>query len=271
MKPNLNNQIFQQSDFVKLKDKYWLERLRIAGNCVASVMASLETLVKEKTNLSLIEISKYAENEIIKQDCLPTFLGYKGFSAAVCISLNDELVHGLPNDRKLQDGDLVSFDFGATYKGAIADSAITMIYGEPKSKEHIRLIETTKDCLYAGINSIGIGKRIGVIGNAIYKLAKDKGYSVVDRYGGHGLDDNAPHAHPFVSNKSTPDKGIRIQNGLCIAIEPLLVIGSSNETSVENDGWTVKAKGICSHFEHTLYIDENGIETITKRENEQGL
>src|SRR5271170_2901658 len=118
-----------KSDFVKLKDQDWLERLRVAGKCVSSVMTLLETLVKEKTTLSLNELNAFAEDHILKQDCTPTFKGYHGFPAGVCISVNEQLVHGIPTDYKLKEGDLVSFDFGATFKGAIADSAITCIYG----------------------------------------------------------------------------------------------------------------------------------------------
>lgn len=259
------------SSYVKLQGLDWLERLRIAGNCVASVMTLLENLVKDKSSLSLLEISKFAESEILKKDCSPTFKGYKGFPEAVCISVNKQLVHGIPSDYRLKEGDVVSFDFGATYKGAIADSASTFIFGQAASKDHLKGTEITRLCLENAIKSITIGKRLGVIGDAIYKTAKNNGFKVIENYGGHGIscDDSGngiPHSHPFVSNRSTPGEGIRIRPGLTIAIEPMLVpFNSKADTKVSSDGWTVYTEEIGFHEEHTIYISENGPEIITKR------
>lgn len=268
MKIESSNQLFK-SDFVKLKDQDWLERLRVAGKCVSSVMVLLESMVKEKTILSLKEISEYAEDQIIKQDCTATFKGYKGFPAAVCISVNKQLVHGIPTDYKLQEGDVVSFDFGATYKGAIADSAITCIFGEPKSKEHIDLINATKNSLFAGINAISVGSKLGSIGYAINKYSRDRGFKVIENYGGHGIDEDTPHAQPFVANKSDPNIGIRIKKGLTIAIEPMCVPNrSSIVTKTSNDNWTIYTEEIGAHFEHTIFVHEDYVEVITKRENE---
>lgn len=262
--PNLAN------DFINLKDKDWLERLRVAGKCVSDVMSLLESLVKDKTNLSLNEINSFAESKIEKYDCLPTFKGYKGFPAGVCISVNEQLVHGIPTDYKLKEGDLVSFDFGATYKGAIADSAITLIYGEPKTKEHVALINATKASLYAGISAVKAGERLGSVGNAIFRCARDKGFRVIENYGGHGIDENTPHASPFVSNRGSVSEGIRIQPGLTIAIEPMLVPYRSNiKTKTSSDGWTVYTEEIGSHTEHTVFVHEDHVEVITQRQDEK--
>lgn len=268
-KMKIQTQSNLKSEYVKLKDQDWLERLRIAGRCVSSVMSLLESMVKEKTALSLNEMSAFAEDQIIKQDCSCTFKNYKGFPAAVCISVNKQLVHGIPTDYKLQDGDVVSLDFGATYKGAIADSAITCIYGTPKLKEHETILVATQQSLYAGINAVKVGSRIGSIGNAIYKYSRDKGFRVIENYGGHSLDENTPHAPPFIANKALPSEGIRIQPGLTIAIEPMLVpYHSSIKTRVGGDGWTVYTDEIGAHFEHTLFVHEDRVEVITIRDNE---
>jgi methionyl aminopeptidase len=163
----------------------------------------------------------------------------------------------------LLEGDLVSLDLGATFEGAIADAAFTCIYGEPKSKEHVRLIRTCHDALYVAIKAIKVGKRLGVIGNAIHKYCKDSGYNLITKYGGHGLDYNIPHAEPFVANKSKTTDGIRIRPGLSIAIEPMLVIGQA-KTKVESDGWTVVTPGIGAHFEHSVTVTETGNHIITE-------
>jgi methionyl aminopeptidase len=255
------------NSFISLKTDDWLERQRIAGKVVAKTLEFLANLVKNKSKLSLIEMSCAADELIRKHNCTSTFLNYRGFPAAVCISVNKQLVHGIPTDYQLEDGDLVSFDLGATYEGVIADAARTYIYGEPKSKEHIKLIETTKLCLSNAINSASIDKQIGVIGNTIYKTAQGAGFNIIEKYGGHGICCNKPHAEPFVSNKANKSDGVRIQSGMTLAIEPLLVIGKSNITHTASDGWTVYCDDICAHEEHTIFIHQNKIEILTDINN----
>ena len=260
---------FFKNGFFTLKNQEFLEKQRIAGKTVAQCLIHLENRVKEKTLLTMKELSLEAEQIILDAKCTPTFKGYKGFPEAVCISINKELVHGIPKDYVLQEGDIVSFDLGATFEGAIADSAITCIYGEAKNKRHIELIKVTKESLLKGINSIQVGKCIGVIGNAIYKHAKNNGFEVVTQYGGHGIsiDENGngiPHAQPFISNKSLPDEGERIYEGMTIAIEPMLTISSPN-TKVMLDNWTVETLDIGAHEEHTIFIHKDHVEIITYR------
>lgn len=223
-------------------------------------------LVDEKTNLSLIEISDFVESEILKQKCLPTFKNYHGFPAACCISVNNQLVHGIPTGYKLIDGDVVTFDFGATYNTAIADSATTCIFGQPKSKNHIALLDATKGALAAGIAAAKVGNKIGAIGNAVNKYSISKGFKPIEEYGGHGISPNKVHSDPFIHNKSNPNDGIRIQPGLVIAIEPMLVpFGSSIKTKKSDNGWDIYTDEIGSHEEHTIYITETDIEIITAR------
>ena len=253
-----NNKIRTQS-LVNLKDEKWLWRQKRAGRCVAQIHRTFIDMVREekRPNLSLKDIEKMALSVMDIHDCTPTFQGYKGFPGAVCLSVNSNMVHGIPTDYVLQDGDVVRLDLGATFEGAIADAAYTCIYGEPKSKEHVRLLKTCKGALQAGIDAIEIGKHLGVIGNAIHKYCKDSGFGLITNYGGHGIDYDTPHAEPFVANKERPDAGIRIQAGLSIAIEPMLVIGDTR-TKVESDNWTVSTPGINCHFEHSVTIMEDG-------------
>ncbi len=254
--------------FVRLKNQDWLDKQRKAGKVVAETLALLEREVQNKTKLSLLELNNLAEDYIYSHNCTPTFKNYKGFPTGVCISVNKQLVHGIPSDYRLQEGDVVSFDLGATYEGAIGDSALTCIYGQPQSERHVKLIKATEESLIKGIESIQIGKRIGCIGNAIFNFLK-KDYGVITQYGGHGIDMSEdgigiPHAAPFIANKSNVDEGIHIQPGLVIAIEPMAVIGDT-KTHVDKDGWTVWGAGISAHFEHSVYVHEDRVEIITDR------
>jgi len=256
---------FAASSFVTLKDQNWLDKQRIAGKIAAHTLVSLHKKVEEKTTDSLLELNAFAENIIINAGGFPTFKGYKGFPAGVCISVNKQLVHGIPTDYQLVDGDVISFDLGVTIEGAIADTAITCIYGQPKSDKHVTLVKATEESLMKGIEAISVGKRLGCIGNAISRCAKGYGYNVIYKYGGHGLTWNNPHCEPFVSNKSEANEGIRIQPGLTIAVEPMLV-ENNTDTYLDKDGWTVWCPGgLSAHFEHTLYIHEDHVEIITDR------
>jgi len=268
---------FSDNSLIKLKGQDWLEKQRVAGKVAAGAISLLVNFVKEKTDMTLLEMSEAAEKYIIENGCSPTFKGYKGhgnkeFPAAVCISVDSnvnnvhQLVHGVPGSYKLTDGDLVSFDLGATFESAIGDTATTVIYGEA-NPEYTRLINAAKECLKKAINVAKVGNHIGEIGNAIYKCAKGYGYNVVIPYGGHGIDWKTPHTGPFIANRALPTEGVRIQPGLTIAIEPLLTLGSP-ETWVDRDGWSVNCQSISCHHEHTIYIHEDHTEIITKRTDE---
>jgi methionyl aminopeptidase len=256
---------FATNMFVSLKDDKWLEHQRIAGRIASDTLLFLEQQVKEKTTKSLLELNNEAEKVIADAGGAPTFKGYKGFPAGVCISVNKQLVHGIPSNYQLKDGDIVSFDLGVTIEGTIADTAITCIYGEPQHPQHAKLVRATEEALMKGIEAIKVGAKLGVIGQAISKCAKGYGYNIINNYGGHGLDWNTPHASPFVANKATADEGIRIQPGLAIAIEPMLVLGSTTTTTL-NDGWTVMTPDLSAHFEHSVFVHEDRVEIITSRE-----
>jgi len=259
---------FDNQHLIVLKDYLWLKRQKHAGRCVSNILKEFDKMIKDKTpNLSLLDIEQMALLYMKFYDCTPTFKNYNGFPGSVCLSVNKQLVHGIPNDYILCDGDIVSLDLGATYEGAIADSARTAIYGEPKNPEHVRLINACKEALNLAIKSVAIGKKLGVIGNAIYKHARGTGFNVVTNYGGHGIDYDKPHAEPFVANKAPPNEGITIQHGLSIAIEPMFVIGSAETKTNETDKWTVTTQGIGAHFEHSITIMENGVHLITEIPN----
>lgn len=265
MKLNAPKELFANSSLVRLKDKDWLEKQRVAGRIAAETLLLLKnTLLVNSEVPTLLELNNMAEDYITQKGGLCTFKNYKGFPAGVCISVNKQLVHGIPNDYKLQNGDIVSFDLGVTIEGAIADTAITCIYGEPKSEKHVQLLQATEDALMKGIEAIKVGDRLGVIGQAIYKHSHAQGFGVINNYGGHGLDWNIPHADPFVENKSDATRGIHIQPGLAIAIEPMLVLGSTATTTL-SDGWTVVTPDLSAHFEHSVFVHEDHVEIITDR------
>lgn len=261
MKIQKNN--FANSQIVYLKDDKWLKNQKLAGRCVSHVLKECGNIIKQKTpNLSLLDLENITLQKMKMFNCIPTFLGYKSFPNATCISVNNQLVHGIPSSYVLQDGDIVSVDLGATFEGAIADAARTWIYGESKSSEHIRLLKSCYNSLKAAIKVLEIGKPMGIIGHAIYQATKNSGFNLITNYGGHGIC-NTPHVFPFVSNKSQPTEGIHIQSGFTFAIEPMLVLGDST-TKVLNDGWTVVTGGIGCHFEDTVFIAENGVHIITE-------
>lgn len=263
---------FASNMVVSLKDDKWLNYQRIAGRIASDTLIALEREVENKTTKSMLELNAYAEEIITKAGGTPTFKGYgkNPFPAGVCISVNKQLVHGIPTEYKLQDWDVVSFDLGVTIEGAIADTAITCIYGGLENTPHIHhhmVVAKTKLALEEGIRAVKVGKRLGCIGQAIHKVGRGPGRTcIVNNYGGHGLDWNIPHAAPFVANKSTENEGIRIQPGLSIAIEPMLVCGSDPTTTTGSDGWTVYTKEIGAHFEHSIFVHEDHVEITTSRD-----
>lgn len=262
-----NNDDFLQPGFCKLYNFDWLEKQRIAGSVAFKSLNLLKNFVVEKTKLSLLEMDNIVENFILSNNCQPTFKGYKGFPATVCMSVNNDLVHGIPTNYILQDGDVVKFDLGVTYEGAIADTAITCIYGGAKEELHELLVKSCYEALIKGIESIEVGKQIGCIGNTIFNIGKKYNFGIITKYGGHGLSWNKPHDEPFISNKSDYFSGIRIQPGMVLAIEPLFVVGNNIETNIKSDKWTVSAQNICAHFEHSIYVHDDKVEIVTLHEN----
>jgi methionyl aminopeptidase len=276
MRVNNGSQPFGNSQLIILQDDQYLANLRVAGKIASQSLIQLQGLCEAKSFHSLKALNDLTEDFIIKEGGFPTFKGYKGFPAGVCISVNNQLVHGIPTDYKLQEGDLVSFDLGVSVAGSIADTAITIIFGRAKSQQHLQLINATEEALFRAIQSIKIGRKLGCIGYAINKVAKQHNYSVIEQYGGHGISMSAdkvgiPHSSPFIANVDQLNNGIRAEIGNVLAIEPLFVLGSSNKTKVLSDNWTVECDNLCSHYEHTIYLHSDHIEIISYRGNEKYL
>ena len=270
MRTSINN--LNNSSMIILQDQNWLNNQRKAGKIAANALKKLQGYCENNTFHSIVTLDEVIGNYIVSERGICTFRGYKGFPRNCCISINQQLVHGIPDDTVLQHGDMVSFDLGVTVEGAIADTALTLIFGTPKSQRQVQLVKDTEEALMRGISSIKVGKRIGCIGNAIYKFAQSKGYGVILNYGGHGISMTSdgigiPHAPPFVSNKSDLNEGVRAVPGMTLAIEPQFTTGST-KTRVDKDGWTVWCDAEMScHVEHTIFIHEDRVEIITDRAN----
>jgi len=249
-----------------LKDEEWLEHQRTAGKVLAgAINTALSQILPGK---STKEIDAIIENYILDYaDCFPVFKGYRGFPAASCISINEEVVHGIPClDKIIQEGDVIKVDSGVVHKGAIADMAQTIIVGKPKDIKHKLLLECCSRALNAAIDSFkfnnGYSNRLGNIGNAIQKEAKKINANVIIALGGHGLEINCPHGCPFVPNIGKKDDGPILYPGTTIAIEPMMGFGS-NQISTNKDGWTICTPTTYVHFEHTIFVHSDRVEIIT--------
>ena len=252
------------SHIYSLKDKNWLDNQIIAGTVLKeSIQIGLDNCIPGKTTN---EIDLLIENHIVKNNCIPTFKGYKGFPAATCISVNKKLVHGIPSDYILQDGDVIKLDSGATYNGVIADMARTKIVGHCKNVKHQQLIESCETALLAAINSFENGKPnyLGTIGNLISKEAEKINANVIVDLGGHGFEIDTPHGMPFVSNVGVRGDGPIIYPGTTLAIEPMFTFGDTVLTVSKEDGWTITLPDVGVHFEDTIFVTEEQVIVITR-------
>ncbi len=210
------------------------------------------------------EIEKIAEEIIYSEGGTPTFKGYRGYPASLCVSVNEEVVHGIPSlERRLKQGDIVSIDIGVTCQGYIGDAAVTLPVGKV-SEEAGRLMRVTEEALYAGIEMARPGNRLTDISHAIQVHAEQAGYSVVRAFVGHGVGKTL-HEEPQVPNFGPPGKGPRLRPGMTLAIEPMVNEGSYHVVILD-DGWTAKTRDgrLSAHFEHTVHITDNGPEILTK-------
>jgi methionyl aminopeptidase len=248
---------------IELKTPAQLELMRAAGLVVARTLAALREAVAP--GVTTADLDKLAETSIRSVGAVPSFLGYQGYPATICTSVNDEIVHAIPSpDRVLRDGDLISIDCGAIVDGWHGDAAITVGVGVI-TEEHARLVETTERALWAGIAQALPGGRLGDISHAV-ELASD-GYGVVLGYTGHGIG-TAMHMDPPVPNYGSAGRGPRLVPGMALAIEPMLTLGAQ-ETDVLADDWTVvTADGSwAAHFEHTIAITPDGPVVLTALED----
>ena len=247
---------------IVLKSAREIEIMRKACQISAQALMVAGEAVKE--GVSTYEIDQIAYNFIRKQGAEPNFLNYNGFPATACISVNDEIIHGIPSkNRILHRGDIVSIDLGARIDGYNGDNAATFAVGDI-SEEAKRLCDTTEESLYKGIEKAVAGGRLGDIGYAVQSYCEDRGFSVVREYTGHGVGAHL-HEDPSVPNYGTPGRGVRLLPGMTIAIEPMINLGKA-AIKVMPDGWTVKTKdgSLAAHFEHTVAITSNGPVILTK-------
>jgi methionyl aminopeptidase len=241
---------------IKLKNNEQLEIMKIAGRITGEALYLAGEAVKE--GVTTLQIDKIVRTHIEKCGAKPSFLGYGGFPASACVSVNDEVIHGIPSEKKiLKEGDIVKVDVGAFYKGFHGDAARTFAVGKI-SEEAARLIEVTKACFYEGAAAAVINNRIGDIGAAVEAKAVENGFSVVRRYVGHGIGHEL-HEDPEVPNYGNAGKGARLYAGMTLAIEPMINVGTYNVRELA-DKWTVvTADGkLSAHYENTVAITENG-------------
>lgn len=238
-----------------------IELMRKAGWIVAKTLEQVEQYIKP--GVSTLELDKICEDIIRSYDATPSFKGYGGFSGSICASVNEELVHGIPNKNKiLKDGDIISIDVGACYKGYHGDSAWTFGVGTI-SEEAKQLMQVTKDSLYEGLKVAKAGIHIGDVSYAIGQYIKQFGYGIPMEYTGHGIGRNL-HEDPAVFNDGKQGKGLILKEGMTICIEPMVQMGTPL-TKVLKDDWTVVSKdgSLTAHYEHTVVITKDGCEILT--------
>ena len=250
------------ADMIVLKDKAELELMREAGKIAAAAL--VETGERIRDGVTTAELDKFIRHFIEKHGATPSFLNYQGFPGSACISINDEVIHGIPSkDRIVREGDIVTIDVGAFKKGYHSDTAYTFYCGSV-SEEARRICEVTKAARDRGIEAALIGNRIGDIGSAVESEALAHGYAVLRDYTGHGVGTHL-HEPPDVPNYGRAGHGVRLCEGMTIAIEPMLTQGSEKVYTLPNE-WTVVTADhkLSAHFEHTVAVTPNGAEILTK-------
>ncbi|MDD6879690.1 MAG: type I methionyl aminopeptidase [bacterium] len=245
---------------IKIKSDREIELLRKAGSIVYKTHQYLKPYIK--SGISTKKLDKLAEDYIIKQGATPSCKGYEGYPATLCISINEEVVHGIPSNRKLKDGDIVSIDVCACYKGYHGDSAWTYAVGDI-SDEKKSLMKHTEEALFKGLEQVKPGNRIGDISNSIEKYANLYNLGVVKELVGHGVG-SCLHEEPDVPNYGKANTGPLLKEGMVIAVEPMLNLGSADIYMLD-DGWTIITddNSPSAHFEHTVLVTKDGYEILT--------
>ena len=242
---------------IQLKNSNQISTMMEAGRITGEALLVAREHVRE--GISTLELDTLIREAIEKRGAKPSFLGYGGFPGSACISINDEVIHGIPSAKRiLREGDLVKVDVGAFYKGFHGDSARTIPVGRV-SEEALRLIETTRQSFFDGVAALKVGNRIGDVGSAIQNCVEAQGFSVVRRYIGHGIGREL-HEQPDVPNFGTAGRGTRLCAGMALAIEPMVNIGSE-EVYEMADGWTVKTRdrSLSAHYENTVALTSDGV------------
>lgn len=252
-----------------LKTQEEIKKMRKAGQAVANILEILRNMVEP--GITTVALNTVAEDECKKLRAIPLFKNYphprrgkRPFPAAICTSVNEEVVHGIPGKRKLLEGDIISIDFGLSLDGYAGDAAITVPVGEVRDEARL-LIQHTEEALMAGIQAAQCGRRLGEVSHAIQNYAEKKGFTVVRDFVGHGIGCKM-HEDPPVPNYGKAEQGPILKQGMTIAVEPMLNTGIHN-VLVKSDDWTVVTRdgGLSAHFEHTIAITERGPEILTLR------
>ncbi len=246
---------------IKLKNPDQLEKMRLAGRITAGALEVAREHIKPGT--TPLAVDRAIRHYIEKEGAKPSFLGYGGFPGSACISLNNEVIHGIPNDKPFKDGDVVKVDVGAYIGGFHGDSARTFFCGNV-SDEAKKLEEVTRLSFFAGLGKAVVGNRLGDISAAVQEVVENAGFSVVREYVGHGIGSEL-HEDPEVPNFGRAGRGVRLMPGMVLAIEPMVNVGNYEVYVLDND-WTVVTKdgSLSAHYENTVAITENGPEILTK-------
>ncbi|MBI4340929.1 MAG: type I methionyl aminopeptidase [Candidatus Omnitrophica bacterium] len=247
---------------IELKTEPELEVMRRAGRIVAGLLEHLAGAVR--AGLKTRQLDEASAAYLRQAGATPAFLGYRGFPATVCVSVNEEVVHGIPGNRILREGDLVSLDAGAILDGWYADAAVTVAVGAV-SKDARRLMDATRQALEDGIRQAVIGNRLSDISHAVQQRVEAQGFGIVRDFVGHGIG-RALHEDPPIPNFGVPHAGPRLKAGMVLAIEPMVTLGS-HEVQLQADGWTAitKDRSLAAHFEHTVAVTDHGPEVLTAR------
>ncbi len=248
---------------IYLKTAEDIELMRLSNNIVARTLGEMAKAIKP--GVTTLKLDSLAEEFIRSQGAVPSFLGYNGFPNSICTSVNDQVVHGIPSNYELREGDIISVDCGAEINGFHGDSCYTFCVGEVS--ENIKsFLSTTKSALYEGISNAKVDNRLGDVSSSIQKVVENAGYSVVHEVMGHGIG-RRMHEEPLVPNYGRARTGLRFREGIVIAIEPIINMGKRN-VYLENDGWTIKSqdKLPAAHFEHTVAILDEGPEILSSFE-----
>ncbi len=250
---------------ISLKSSREIEILRHANVIVAEILQELKD--KAAPGVTTLELDALAEDLTYKKKAQPAFKGYsmagRVYPRALCTSVNEEIVHGIPSDRALKEGDIVGLDFGVIYNGFYGDAAITVGIGKVTAEAQ-RLMQVTEEALYKGIKQLQEGKRLGDLSWAVQRTVESAGFSVVRVFVGHGIGKKL-HEEPPVPNYGEPDRGLRLREGMVLAIEPMVNAGGS-EIEIKEDGWTAVTRDgrLAAHFEHSVAITKNGPFVLSK-------
>ena len=245
---------------IELKSAREIEVMRQAGSVVAALLGHLAR--KVQPGIKTRDLDEAAKAFLRERGVPSAFLGYRGYPASICVSVNEEVVHGIPGEREIHDGDLVSIDAGAIVEGYYGDAAMTVAVGKVPAEAR-RLMETTRRALEAGIAVATVGHRLSDISHAVQQVVEAEGFNVVRDFVGHGIGQTM-HEDPPIPNFGPPNVGPRLKPGMVLAIEPMVTQGSA-DVEILGDGWTAVTKDrlLAAHFEHTVAVTENGAHVLT--------